>query len=124
MTTLTLPPLYHYTCDHRRPRILADDRILRPGADGYVWLTDLDWPVREALGLTSLTLDCDRTQHGFKVTTVLPGENVFPWWAIRRFVSPEMRDLEEAPGAMPRHWYVAVEPVKAVEFDYRAAARS
>jgi hypothetical protein len=108
--TSSLPPLFHYTCDHGHQGIGEGPAgILLPN-DGLVWLTDLESPVREALGLTSHTLSCDRTQYRYRATAALA--HVRPWTEARRQVRREVREaLEAAPGAMPMHWWVSAWPV-------------
>lgn len=115
MTDLTIPQLYHYTCEHRQTAILIDDSVLRPGTDGFLWLTDLDYPFRNALGLTSTMLKCDRTKYRFDVDMIeLDPTTVMPWVRLRREFDPVMVEgLESAPGAMPMHWWLAIEPVEA-----------
>lgn len=120
--------LYHYTCDHGRTQLgnagvllpaVAQrpdhgDRInLFPWQGWLVWMTDLDRPIREALGLTSVHLRCDRTAHRYRVTSL---EHVMPWgrYAHDHKVPREVRDeIEQAPGR-PAHWWVSLEPVPAV----------
>jgi hypothetical protein len=77
------------------------------------WFTDLDHPYREALGLTMSTVGiCDRTTYRYRV---LDAAGVVPWLhSAERARWPQLRALERATGAMPRHWYVAAVPV-AVE---------
>lgn len=127
--------LWHYTCDHAH-LLLGRSGTLLPGCmlngvndlrhDGGVlpfqtslcWMTDLGLPIREALGLSSVYLTCDRTQHRYRV---LDDSDVVAWLDVRRaMVQRGMRDavedLEAAPGARPRHWYVATAPVP-VEYD-------
>lgn len=115
MTDLTLPQLYHYTCEHGQTKILIDHSTLRPMTDGFLWLTDLDYPFRDALGLTSRILKCDRTQYRFDVDMVeLDPTVVMPWVRLRREFEPHVVEaLETAEGAMPMHWFLAVEPIKA-----------
>lgn len=75
-----------------------------------VWLTDLDAPARDALGLTSHLIDCDRTQHRYRVTDLT---SVQHWLQVRR--SHPLRDeLEHARGARPMHWYVSLLPVSVI----------
>ncbi len=115
--------LYHYTCDHAR-REIAHDRVLRPMLHPllgvrYVWLTDAPEPDRDALGLTSRTLPCDRTRWR---VTVERSPSVRPWLSVRsRFVPSVVADLEH--GALPARWFVSVEPlaVVAVELAARSA---
>jgi len=113
------PPLWHYTCDHGHEAIgefgvLVPGRVLAPDrmppdywpAD-FVWLTDLARPNRDALGLTSWIIECDRTAHRYRAAWEV---TIKPWVEVRRSVnSPE--SLEAAEGARPRHWYVSRDPV-------------
>lgn len=112
---------FHYTCDHRHPALL-DAGIAVPGADlttgavpwtgALVWFTDLAHPIREALGLTSHLLACDRTEHRYRVTDDTAVE---PWTKWARSLPPAYRDaLELAPGARPAHWFVATTGVPVV----------
>lgn len=113
--------LYHYTCDHGHQAIGAAGSIL-PGARltdrptpwpaRFVWLTDLERPLRQALGLTSYVLSCDRTRFRYRATDT---SMVAPWWAVARHLPREVREeLEGAVGARPAHWYVSAEPVPVV----------
>ena len=110
--------LYHYTCDHGAAGIARDgwvsplsDRVESPYPQAdFAWFTDLDTPIREALGLTSHILSCDRTAHRFKVTDAT---EVARYLDVRRNL-PSLHDLELAPGAMPAHWWIASEPVPVV----------
>lgn len=70
---------------------------------GLLWLTDLDAPYREGLGLTSTILDCDRTEFRLEL---LDPSSVRRWVDVRRDY-PELWALELAPHAMPMHWYVS-----------------
>lgn len=116
--------LWHYTCDHAARKI---DGVLTPGADRIeriaelakrglrvpwttrlVWLTDLDYPDRDALGLTSTLLTCDRTAHRYRVLDV---DQCVPWTSVRRDF-PRHEWIEAAPGVMPRHWFVAFGPIR------------
>ena len=100
------PPLFHYCCSHSAEGIERDG-ALRPWGPlmddvvPVVWLTDLDVPIRAALGLTSLFSPCDRTEHRYEVdmAAVRDGQ-IVPWWRYRRFVPADYRQaLEEADGA-------------------------
>lgn len=114
--------LYHYTCSHGnlaisrdgmvRPlvSILNNSALTVPTSAHFAWFTDLDVPHREALGLTSNILNCDRTEHRFRVTD---RSGMARWIDIRR-LRPDLWHLEDAPGAMPQHWWVATEPVPVV----------
>lgn len=107
--------LWHFTCSHSAGPI-RDGGELRPWPhpllpEPLVWLTDLEEPFRDGLGLTSHTLTCDRTEHRFEVvdpTTAI-------WWPTYartlRLGGWVRRELDQAPGAMPAHWWVSTEPV-------------
>lgn len=104
---------YHYTCLHGWAGIRASGGILKPGTDGVVWLTDLSYPFRLQLGLTSTMLSCDRTAYRYRVT----GEpaTIQRWVDVRRTWDRDwVAALESAPGAMPMHWYVSGSPIEAV----------
>lgn len=121
-----LPTLYHYTCDHGHKGIGTEGyaRPLARLAGGelpetarWLWLTDMATPDRDALGLTSQVLACDRLAHRYRVTRPV---DVHPWVKVRRLVSPIVREaLESAPGARPKHWYVSRQP-QSVVLDERA----
>lgn len=105
--------LHHYTCSHSAAGIRRDG-VLLPNrhpllTEPLVWLTDLDTAFREALGLTSYMLECDRTQTRFSVMT----DRAVWWPAYSRWrIAPEIRRfLESAPGAMPAHWWVSPHPL-------------
>lgn len=105
---------YHYTCrDHGLPGI-RETGELRPNQVAVfplVWVTDLTVPTRDALGLTSWSLTCDRSE----VQVQVPHHPAIePWWRWRR-AHPELRDwaalLEAAHGARPAHWFVSATPL-------------
>lgn len=102
--------LYHFTClDHGVALLGEGEAILKPGHDGFVWITDLSIPFAKPLGLTKNTLTCDRTQARYKV---LDAERI-DWWMDARKILPDsfVWPLELAQGAMPMHWYLSTEPV-------------
>ena len=114
--------LWHYTCEHGVEGILTDGTVnptLNPvltDAHGapvtLAWFTDLDTPWRDALGLTSHTLRCDRTAYRF---VVVEPEKCTRWVTVRgTYPRAAVDALESAPGAMPMHWWVAAGPVRAV----------
>jgi hypothetical protein len=89
--------LYHYTCDHGRAELGDSGKLIPPTAlippsaisrhpkwqqtlFDLIWLTDLDVPLREALGLTSNTVTCDRTQFRYRVE----GYSAMRWTVVRR----------------------------------------
>lgn len=102
--------LYHYTCSHGSKGIGIQGE-LRPNpismiGVSLVWLTDLDVPFDEPLGLTSHMLSCDRKEHRYRVTD---DSTCVPW------IGYEFRDRQlEIPGTMPRHWWVSEKPVSVV----------
>lgn len=104
--------LFHYTCDHgwsgirEAGEVRANEHPLL--GEPLSWWTDLDAPLRDALGLTSYVLACDRT--AYRVSVELSDCPEIVWWPrwARRRVPPQVRAyLESAPGAAPAHWYVA-----------------
>lgn len=112
---MTLPTaLYHYTCDHGhnliRGTVVPADILGRYANDGphiYAWFTDLAHPNRDALGLTSRILTCDRTRWRYRVTDA---RDLIHWTHVRRD-HPWSEVLESAPGARPMHWWVSRHPV-------------
>lgn len=117
-------PAYHYTCGHRAPGI-REDGVVIPGHHlpsasplisgipwaRFAWFTDLDVPIKDALGLTSDLLICDRTEYRFRA---LDPDRLVAWMSIR--LNYEFRHwLEAAPGARPAHWYVSRDSVPVIE---------
>lgn len=107
--------LYHYTCGHTRVKLGSRTATLRPNTvpglmSPLVWLTDLDKPIADALGLTSLLLLCDRTEHRYRVTD---NTSAARWISVRRR-HPLRHALESAPGARPMHWWVSSLPVPVI----------
>jgi hypothetical protein len=120
---------YHYTCSHGHAGITKTGRVLstvdlvaqagtvatmsaevRRTAE-LIWLTDLAEPIRDALGLTSEAIACDRTRYRWRVVDYKPVRYV----AMRRDLPRALRDsLESAHGALPMHWWVAYTPVPVV----------
>ena len=114
--------LYHYTCGHAASLIrvagwvVPHRQIQFPDKPELIWLTDLDVPEREGLGLTSYSLHCDRTEH--RVTVSAFAHDVWPWtaYARERGLSRAYRSVvEDCPGVMPMHWWVATVPLPVVE---------
>lgn len=105
--------LFHYCCSHSAKSIRRD-RVLKPHPqivlDGrpMVWLTDLEVAGRDALGLTSVTLRCDRMQFVATVEDDAPQR----WTTFARLLRREQREaLEAYEGALPMHWWVSESPV-------------
>lgn len=107
---MTTPTLWHYTCDHAWMRI-GSRGWLKPGPDGFIWLTDLDVPHRDGLGLSSAFIECDRTAHRYRVE---PGHDAHPFVRMQHAFDPARWDaLMRVPGGLVRHWYVAAVLVRA-----------
>jgi hypothetical protein len=119
--------LYHYTCAHsvkgiRREMKLTPNRHPLLGVLEFVWLTDLDVPDVDALGLTSHIIKCRRTEY-----RATAGENEALHWPklarhLRlttgdRQILAGVRALESAPGARPMHWWVSFSPVPVTELE-------
>jgi hypothetical protein len=104
-----LTELFHYTCAHRYPSIRRLG-LLIPGAQPLLggaellWLTDLEVPDRAGLGLTSRSIQCDRTEWRIRVEDPV---DVTLWRDVRRdFPFWGVYSLERSDGAQPRHWWV------------------
>lgn len=112
--------LWHYTCAHGRAEIgrvglLKPPERLQAGhgrrlpthlkwMSYAVWATDLDRPDPDALGLTSWTLGCDRTEFRYRILTP---DAVMPWREYAEHLPAEaVTALETAPGAQPDRWWV------------------
>jgi hypothetical protein len=131
-----LPPrLYHFTCKHAFQSIILDGQLVAPaslngslgtarmldeGAPRWltevVWLTDLDQPYRELLGLTRRFNRCDRTRHRFTAEHLGELAGLQHWPTFRRTLTgDDLRFaymLEANPsGVRPAHWWVAPGPV-------------
>lgn len=104
--------LYHFTCEHGAERIVQEG-LLRPNPllkPSVIWLTNLSDAPREWLGLTSIILECDRTQYRFSAEVEEPERYVD--WAKRVRLSRRVRDAWElAPGALPMHWWISETPL-------------
>lgn len=117
--------LFHFTCDHGHlgigargtllPAHSLSDRVDWPEhlwQGRLVWATDLAVPQREALGLTSHLLKCDRTAHRYRLDH--PGL-LTPWHEYRRLLLGNgldralVEELEDY-GARPMHWWVSALP--------------
>lgn len=115
-------PLYHFTCGHGHNSLGRGQAILQPASQlthrdvpwsGHlVWATDMARPVKEALGLTSNYIACDRTKYRYRL---VDNGQVEPWWKFARQMPWFLRDeIEASPGALPRHWWVSVATVVVV----------
>lgn len=111
---------YHYACSHAVDGIRADGMVVpqNHAAMPHVsWFTDLEPPIKEALGLTNEFTACNKTEYKFAVVEEAePLISFWPHFARTRRIHPEFRQaLESAPGAMPAHWFVSTHPVRVVE---------
>jgi len=115
--------LWHYTCKHaaariRRKGIVLPGRLLVP-ENAYMWpvswWTTMDEPDREALGLTSIALSCDRTEYRFQPRK---GELVVPYLSVaddpRLAASLIPARLITALGD-PEVWWVSFYAVRVIE---------
>lgn len=109
-----LPDLFHYTCEHSQPGIIATGTLTpHPspfGGPPLVWLTDLKTPNRDALGLTSEWITCDRTRHTFLAH---PSPHIQPWMDYRKTLTQATWwiDALESLHTRPRHWFISLQPV-------------
>lgn len=117
--------LYHYTDDKGAEAIRQSGEVsalaerlteaqfesVVPWARGALllsWFTDLDYPFRDQLGLTQKFIETDRTRHRFRVTDPT---SIIKWTHVRRrFTLRFTQALEDEPGSMPAHWYIAIWP--------------
>lgn len=100
--------LYHYTCEHgakgitRRGMIRPASHPLVPDCR-IVWLTDMAPPDRDALGLTSDTLTCDRLAFRYLVDA----DDAESWATFaQRFAVPFLARAYLEMYRRPQHWYV------------------
>lgn len=111
--------LFHYACRDHTHRALGDRAVLRPmrqplhkNGSALIWLTDMDPPERDALGLTSeVFLRCDRLAVRYVVET----DSAIPWnaYKVENVPSREIKILEGC-GAKPDRWFVSLTSVLAV----------
>jgi len=107
--------IFHLTCRHGAGKIIAGGLLVNPhpqpvlGDMPLAWFTHVPNARNQALGLTSHTLKCDRTERRFRV---LEPEKIFRWNEIRAVLPRQsVIALEAAHGARPEWWWVAQEPV-------------
>lgn len=134
--------LYHFCCGHSATAIdrsltlapgldwfTLDRRLARAGepisglssAPAVLWLTDMEEPDRDALGLTSHMLDCDRTEFRYTVRT----EGAIRWESFVSIYNPRSDWLDMLHyGRQPDRWFVATSPRRVLSrIDRRALAR-
>ena len=120
--------LYHYACSHSAAAIEREQKVkpmLSWGALDYVlrqeglpesglvnappivWLTDMTAADDVmALGLTSDTISCDRTEYRYEVDVP---EIKWDTFALLNGANRAWRNVLESHGK-PEHWFVALEP--------------
>lgn len=108
--------LYHLTCRHGAGKIVAAGLLVKPNPQPVLgdmplsWFTHVPNARNVALGLTSHTLKCDRTERRFRV---LEPEKLFRWNDVRAVLPRDgVLNLEAARGTRPEWWWVAQEPVE------------
>lgn len=109
--------LFHYCCDHSLQGILRDG-VVRPMVKvphlnyaNVAWFADLKVPDRDGLGLTSETLQCDRTE--WRVTVDYGDAEPWGQWAHRNRIDPDVREALESYG-WPGHWFISEVPLRVV----------
>lgn len=116
--------LWHFTCMHGHGALGADGELLplielEPKRalllpepfrvmTTLVWLTDLDAPQPEGLGLTSLVLSCDRTRYRYRVTDTT---GCVRYTSVRRELPRRVVDMLERGRTLPAHWWLSRTPV-------------
>lgn len=119
--------LYHYTCAHsinglRRTHSLMPNRNPVLGGLELAWLTDLDQPDVNGLGLTSHLISCRRTEYRV-VVEAEPDVQVIHWPAFARELLRHERyrtgvlALHEPAGVLPMHWWVSSSALPVVELE-------
>jgi hypothetical protein len=108
---------WHYTCEHKVSDIEATGVVLPQtqqmlGGLQVAWFTNMPSASRQALGLTSHMLNCDRMSHLFHVLPV-DEHKIVEWGRLRSQLSRSMViALESAPGTRPMFWGVAADAVQ------------
>jgi hypothetical protein len=107
--------LWHFTCDHAHAAI-GNRGLLRPNAHPLIpelgpviWLTSDPSPTRDAVGLSSTYITCDRMAYRYRAVD----PEVVPWADARRNVDPRVVTVLESHGD-PGTWWLASASVKAV----------
>lgn len=106
--------LYHFTCAEHGYAGIGKQGMLRPNYHPYigvelVWFTDLTYPRRQEVGLTSRLSRCDRMACRYRA---LDQAHCVPWLEhpAREAMPVENRmDLEML--GRPEHWWVSTESV-------------
>ena len=101
--------LYHFTCDHGREGIGARGELTPQGDHPFlgcrvIWLTSDPWPDRDAAGLTSDLVRCDRMEFRYVVSDL---DRCRPWIGSpeREGTDPDVvADLERY--GRPETWWL------------------
>jgi hypothetical protein len=108
--------LWHFTCEHgyeglgERGMLGLNPHPLLPQLGQLAWLTDDPAPARDAVGLTSSLLSCDRMTYRYRVDVT---SRCIPWSSVRHLVSlGVLLDLESF-GA-PETWWISRHPIPVV----------
>lgn len=113
---------FHFGCGHTRAHVGLSGRLVpnpAPNIEPWrrvVWLADpeaLRLPeelLPEALGLTSLTLSCDRTEYCYRVERAPKAGR----WLDSPLRTPDAIAQLEGPVQRPDLWWVSPVPVRAV----------
>lgn len=113
---------YHRTCRHAAEGIDSHGGILQPtpqpllGRVPMLWFTTIASASRAALGLSSLTLACDRMERLYRV--IPADEHLLIRWGDLKMAPqfeaylPAVRRLEAVRGTRPGLWLVALDPVR------------
>ena len=108
---------YHYTCRDMAEKIGVTGVLLPNSIHGsppLVWLTDLEVPDIEALGLTSHESDCDRSAVRYRARR----QEFTPWIGSKLHASmPPSMQAEFHRGRSPENWFVSMVPVAVIRDD-------
>jgi hypothetical protein len=111
------PQLYHFTCAHGFAGISTSSALkpythpLMRHLGPLLWLTDLEAPSAEDVGLTSTLLSCDRLAYRYRVHS----RAAVPWSALRGRAPRTLLAVLESYGE-PSHWWVVRRLLTASEF--------
>lgn len=111
------PALWHYTCRHGADGISESGGVLLPmpqpflGGRPLVWVTSHPEASRDALGLTSRFIVCDRMETLWRVDDP---HDCWPWitWVAARGADPRTVAALEV-GRRPSYWWVSEVPLRA-----------
>lgn len=81
-----------------------------PELGRLIWLTDEAEPERDAVGLTSVMLSCDRMAYRYAVSWA---PSLQSWRDVRSQITDDYREWLESYGK-PETWWVSSLPLRAV----------